>query len=45
MADTENVFWIEEDLYQQIINVMPIPCVDLIVEDSKGRILMLKKEK
>lgn len=44
MADAENAFWIQEDLYQQIINVMPIPCVDLIVEDSKGRILMLKRK-
>lgn len=44
MTDLNNLPWIPDDLYRQIINVMPIPCVDLIVEDSKGRILMLKRK-
>lgn len=35
---------VEESLYQQIIKVMPIPCVDLIVEDDQGKILLLKRK-
>ena len=44
VTDLNDTSWIPDDLYRQIINVMPIPCVDLIVEDSKGRILMLKRK-
>jgi colanic acid biosynthesis protein WcaH len=35
--------WISETLYQKIIKVMPIPCVDLIVQKPEGHILMLKR--
>lgn len=35
--------YIEETLYQEILAKMPIPCVDLIIENSKGEILMLKR--
>lgn len=34
---------IENRLYQKIIRSMPIPCVDLLVTDSSGRVLMLKR--
>ena len=34
---------IEENLYHQICSLMPIPCVDLVVEDDQGRILLLKR--
>lgn len=35
--------YIPEDIYVQIVRLMPIPCVDLLVEDEKGRILMIKR--
>jgi ADP-ribose pyrophosphatase YjhB (NUDIX family) len=34
---------IEQDLYEKILRVMPIPCVDLLVGDSSGRILLVKR--
>lgn len=34
---------IAEDIYAQIVHLMPIACVDLLVEDDKGRILMIKR--
>ncbi len=34
---------IHEELYSQIVQVMPIPCVDLIVSDERGRILLLRR--
>jgi len=34
---------IEERLYQQIRQVMPIPCVDVLVTDENGRVLLLKR--
>jgi colanic acid biosynthesis protein WcaH len=34
---------IEEKLYKKIITVLPIPCVDLVVENQKGKILLLKR--
>lgn len=36
--------WIPQELYSEIINVMPIPCVDLVVQNSKGEILLLKRK-
>lgn len=36
--------WIPEKKYKEIIKLMPIPCVDLIVENSKGEILLLKRK-
>ena len=44
MININNTSWIPDDLYRQIINVMPIPCVDLIARDGKDRILMLKRK-
>jgi ADP-ribose pyrophosphatase YjhB (NUDIX family) len=32
---------VPEDLYSQILRVMPIPCVDLLVVDDAGRVLLL----
>jgi ADP-ribose pyrophosphatase YjhB (NUDIX family) len=34
---------IPEDIYSQIVCFMPIPCVDLLVEDSEGRILLIRR--
>jgi colanic acid biosynthesis protein WcaH len=34
---------IEQELYDKILKVMPIPCVDLLVSDSSGRILLVKR--
>lgn len=36
---------IPEELYKEICRVMPIPCVDLLVSDSKGRVLLVKRKK
>ena len=38
----ENKF-IEEDLYKQICTKMPIPCVDLILQNKKGHFLLVKR--
>lgn len=35
---------IPEDLYRQICSLMPIPCVDLLVTDPRGRVLLLKRK-
>ena len=36
--------WIEDALYAEIKKVMPIPCVDIVVErKSDGRVLLLKR--
>ena len=34
---------ISEDLYSQIRKVMPIPCVDLLVQNEFGEVLLLKR--
>lgn len=34
---------IPEDIYAQIVGSMPIPCVDLLVEDGLGRVLLVKR--
>ena len=34
---------INKKLYQQIVQVMPIPCVDLIVADDHGQILLARR--
>jgi ADP-ribose pyrophosphatase YjhB (NUDIX family) len=33
---------IPEDLYSQILKVTPIPCVDLVVQNEYGEVLLLK---
>ena len=35
---------IESELYRKIIRLMPIACVDLLVSDNTGRILMVKRK-
>lgn len=35
---------IEKDLYDRILRVMPIPCVDLFVTDSSGKVLLVKRK-
>jgi len=32
---------VPEDLYSRILQVMPIPCVDLLVVDDAGKVLLL----
>jgi colanic acid biosynthesis protein WcaH len=34
---------IPEDIYSHIVCLMPIPCVDIIVEDERGRVLLIKR--
>ncbi len=34
---------IENELYSQILRVMPIPCIDLIIEDALGRLLLARR--
>lgn len=34
---------ISADLYSKIIRIMPIPCVDLIVQDNQKKILLIKR--
>ncbi len=34
---------IPEELYRKICSVMPIPCVDLLVTDAAGRVLLVKR--
>lgn len=34
---------IDNDLYQKIVQVMPIPSIDLIVVDDQGRVLLAKR--
>jgi len=36
---------IPKALYKEICRVMPIPCVDLLISDSKGRVLLIKRKK
>lgn len=36
--------WIRDEIYREIIKTMPIPCVDLLVTDRDGRILMVKRK-
>lgn len=34
---------IPENIYSQITRLMPIPCVDLFIEDERGKILLIKR--
>ncbi len=34
---------IPEEIYSQIVILMPIPCVDIIVEDARGKILLIRR--
>ncbi len=35
---------IPDELYRKICQVMPIPCVDLLVSDPQGRVLLVKRK-
>lgn len=35
---------IPANLYKQIVKVMPIPCVDLLVTNPKGQVLLVKRK-
>jgi 8-oxo-dGTP diphosphatase len=35
---------IPEELYRKICSLMPIPCVDLLVTDTHGRVLLVKRK-
>lgn len=35
---------ISEALYRQICRVMPIPCVDLLIADRQGRVLLVNRK-
>tara|TARA_Y100000592_G_C5317264_1_gene243072 strand:+ start:55 stop:522 length:468 start_codon:yes stop_codon:yes gene_type:complete len=34
---------IEEELYKNIFTNIPIPCVDIVIQDNKGHFLLLKR--
>lgn len=34
---------IPDDIYSQIVRVMPISCVDILVKDEQGRVLLVKR--
>jgi colanic acid biosynthesis protein WcaH len=34
---------IPQNIYAQIVRLMPIPCVDLLVKDEGGRVLLIKR--
>ena len=36
--------WIPDPLYQQILEVMPIPCVDVMIRSPSGQVLLIKRE-
>lgn len=36
--------WVSEELYSHILQVMPIPCVDLLVVDDGGDVLLLLRK-
>lgn len=36
--------FVAEELYTQILQVMPIPCVDLLVADGAGNVLLLLRK-
>ena len=36
--------WVSEELYSRILQVMPIPCVDLVVVDDAGKVLLLLRK-
>lgn len=39
----DNLKWIPDDLYYQIVNVMPIPCIDLLVKNKQGKYLLCRR--
>lgn len=43
MRSLEPGNWIPEVLYRSIVKSMPVSCVDLIVQDKSGQILMVKR--
>lgn len=43
LSAVHSIMHIPENIYAQIVRLMPIPCVDLLVEDENGRILLIKR--
>lgn len=37
------IMFIDNDLYNKIKQVIPIPCVDLLIKDENKNILLLKR--
>ena len=35
---------IPEQLYKKIIKVMPVPCVDLLITNTQGKVLLVKRK-
>ncbi|MGD0690051.1 MAG: NUDIX domain-containing protein [Candidatus Bathyarchaeia archaeon] len=40
MRRKKSIEWMPDGLWNQVKRYIPIPCVDVIVEDSKGRVLL-----
>jgi len=36
--------FISDDLYRQILQSMPIPCIDVLVKNTKGQYLLIKRK-
>ena len=36
--------WISDELYKKILEVMPVPCVDIVVAAGRGRFLLGKRK-
>lgn len=40
---SENGVWIDDELYATIKSVMPVLCVDMLIRDADGRVLLGKR--
>ncbi len=38
-----NKVFISENLYKEVLDKMPIPCVDVVIKNKKGEILLIKR--
>jgi len=43
MQHLNRTLLIPKDTYAQIVRLMPIPCVDLLVKDEEGGVLLIKR--
>jgi len=39
----EDMNYIEEELYSRFVELMPITCIDVLIHDDEGRILLVKR--
>ena len=39
----EDMSYIEEELYSKFVELMPIPCVDVLIHDDEGNILLVNR--